>query len=192
MNLTRAALIVALAAAPGSALAQDQGSGEATSESADPAAADAWLTEDPARVLEGLWRVDEAEVGTAEDPAIGKIISISRNAVAGIASGTCTNPTFGRGIVVPEGGDPAQRQVEIFCVGEKLATIRWPDGTPSAPQAIQWSEPDIDIVLHRIAAAPPPASDGAAVSPESGDAGGDTGGDPGSDAESTEGSEGAE
>lgn len=108
--------------------------------------------DDPVTALEGLWRVDQAEVGTAEDPAIGKVIRIDRAAVASLSGGTCANPSF-----VASGPADAQKVV-IQCLGQTLATAELSAATPDT---IKWTEPNIDIVLHRITnAAVAPATAG--------------------------------
>jgi hypothetical protein len=98
----------------------------------------AWAQDDPATKLEGLWRIDQAEVGTAEDPAIGKVIRIDRAAVASLSGGTCANPTF-----VATG----VQTIEIRCLGQVLATAEVDGATPDT---VKWTEPNIDVVLHRI------------------------------------------
>ena len=141
-TLTLCALLSAVAI-PGSALAQD----------------------DPVTALEGLWRIDQAEVGTAEDSAIGKVIRIDRAAVASLSGGTCANPTF-----VATGG----QTIEIRCLGQVLATAEVDGATPDT---VKWTEPNIDVVLHRIA----DANAGGDASPNESRGAGDEGSDEGSE-----------
>jgi len=117
-----AAVLLLAFAAPGIAVAQDQ-----------PAV-------DPATALTGLWRVDKVE-GDYDTAAalIGRVMRIDRDAVASLTGGTCSNPGFAP--------DPAVGGIAVTCLGQRLATADWQAGEPDT---LQWAEPNVQAVLHRI------------------------------------------
>ena len=140
MRISRFSWIFGLALmAPSVAIAQDQ-SGDQTQ--GQPDSAPAAAPSDSVAALQGLWRVDRTEGGAAAaDSMMGRIIKIDRMAIASLSAGTCSSPAFA------SSGDATTQTVAISCVGQVLATAQWDTATPDA---VTWSEPDLQVVLHRI------------------------------------------
>jgi hypothetical protein len=125
---------------------------------AQPDQANAPVPADPVEVLHGLWHVDHAEGGAANDAMTGGILKIDRQAIASLSGGTCSSPGFAPS---PDTGDPKQVGVDITCLGQLFASARW---NTDDPDTVDWSEPDLEIVLHRVTSA-------AAQKPATGDSG---------------------
>ncbi|HVZ01337.1 MAG TPA: hypothetical protein VHA35_17645 [Dongiaceae bacterium] len=147
------------AAVPSLAGAQDAAD-QADGDQAPPQqqdAASAPAPADPVEALQGLWHVDRAEGGAASETMVGGILKIDRQAVASLSGGTCSSPGFA---AAPGSTDPEQVGVDITCLGWVLASARW---SRDDPDEVSWSEPDLDVVLHRVksaATAQQPADDG--------------------------------
>jgi hypothetical protein len=119
----------------------------------DPSTAPAPV--DPVEGLQGLWHVDHAEGAAANDTMTGSILKIDRQAITSLSAGTCSGPSFAPS---PAAGDPKQAGVDITCLGQAFASARW---NTDDPDTVDWSEPDLDITLHRVTAAvQKPAADG--------------------------------
>jgi hypothetical protein len=110
---------------------------------------------DPIEALQGLWHVDHAEGSAASEAMTGSILKVDRQAIASLAGGTCSSPGF---TPTPDATDPKQAGVDITCLGQVLASARW---NTDDPDTVDWSEPGLEVVLHRVtsAAAPQPATD---------------------------------
>lgn len=114
---------------------------------------------DPVETLQGLWHVDRAEGSAANETMRGSILKIDRQAISSLSGGTCSSPTF---IPNPDAADPKQAGVDIGCLGQALAVARW---NTDDPDTVAWSEPDLEVVLHRVksaTAAEQPADNGGA------------------------------
>lgn len=154
MTALRLLFALALTATlPSLAMAQDQ-SDEQT-EGAPPQQASAPAPSNPVDALQGLWHVDRAEGSAASDAMTGGILKVDRQAIASLAGGTCSSPGF---TPTPDATDPKQAGVDITCLGQVLASARW---NTDDPDTVDWSEPGLEVVLHRVtsAAAPQPAAD---------------------------------
>jgi hypothetical protein len=112
-----------------------------------PEEADAPAPTDPAEALQGLWHVDHAEGSAANDTMVGGILKVDRQAIASLSGGTCASPSF---TAATDAADPKQVGVDITCLGQVLASARW---NSDDPDTVDWSEPDLEIVLHRVKSA---------------------------------------
>jgi len=110
-----------------------------------PDAADA--PSDPVEALQGFWHVDHVEGSAANEAMTGSVLKIDRQAISSLASGTCSSPTF---VAKPDAADPKQTGVDIGCLGQGLAVARW---NTDDPDTVAWSEPDLEVVLHRVKSA---------------------------------------
>jgi len=159
-------LALMLVAAPSMAMAQDasddQGDQTETVQGDPPAVQGEVPPMDPVEALQGLWHVDRAEGSAADDTMVGGILKIEPQAIASLSGGTCSSPSF---TAVPSTVDSNEIGVDITCLGQPLASARW--GADS--DTVNWSEPNLDVVLHRVKTAaeqePAGASDGNYVQP---------------------------
>jgi hypothetical protein len=110
---------------------------------------------DPVEALQGLWHVDHAEGSAANDAMVGGILKIDRQAIASLSGGTCASPSFAPN---PDAADPKQAGVDITCLGQTFASAY---RNTDDPNTVNWSEPNLAVVLHRVtsAAAQKPADD---------------------------------
>jgi hypothetical protein len=133
---------------------QDQSGQQPAPEQQDQANAPA--PADPVATLQGLWHVDHAEGSAANDTMTGSILKIDRQAIASLSGGTCSSPSFSPGT---DAADPKQMAVDITCLGQAFASAHW---NSDDPNTVDWSEPGLDITLHRVtSAAQQPADDNA-------------------------------
>jgi len=119
----------------------DQGDAETQTEAAAP------TPSDPVDMLQGLWHVDHAEGGAATDTMTGGILKIDRQAISSLSGGTCSSPTFAP---APSEADPKQAGVDITCLGQVFASAYW---NTDDPNTVNWTEPNLAIVLHRVTSA---------------------------------------
>jgi hypothetical protein len=142
------ALLLA-AVLPTLAFAQDATDQPQDSDQAQPQtdAASPPVPADPVEALQGLWHVDHADGSAANDTMTGSILKIDRQAIASLSGGTCSSPGFAP---TPNAADPKQVGVDITCLGQVLASARW---NTDDPDTVDWSEPSLEIVLHRVKSA---------------------------------------
>jgi hypothetical protein len=146
------AALMLTAAVPSLAAAQDADDdpsgdqGESTDQ-AQPQPDAAAAPAGPVETLQGLWHVDRAEGSAANDTMVGGLLKVDRQAVASLSGGTCASPGF---TPAPGTGDPKQVGVDITCLGQVLASARW---NSDDPDTVDWSEPDLAVVLHRVKSA---------------------------------------
>jgi hypothetical protein len=157
-SMTALRLLFALmltATLPSLAMAQDQSDEQSEGDQTPPQQASAPAPSDPVDALQGLWHVDRAEGSAANEAMTGGILKIDRQAIASFAGGTCSSPGF---TPTPDPADPKQAGVDITCLGQVLASARW---NTDDPDTVDWSEPGLEVVLHRVtsATAPQPATD---------------------------------
>jgi len=111
---------------------------------------------DPIVALQGLWHVDRVDGSAANETMAGGILKVDRQAIASLSGGTCSGPGF---TAAPDAADPKQVGVDITCLGQVLASARW---NTDDPDTVDWREPNLEIVLHRVKSATTaekPASD---------------------------------
>jgi hypothetical protein len=142
---------------PSLALAQDDAQADG-GDQAQPARDAAATPEpvDPVDAVQGLWHVDQVEGSAANETMTGGILKVDRQAISSLSGGTCSNPGF---TASSDAADPKQVGVDITCLGQVLASARW---NTDDPDTVDWSEPDLDVVLHRVkvaTTAQQPASD---------------------------------
>jgi hypothetical protein len=165
MMLSRIALLVVLAAMPSIAHAQDQSQddpsqGSGQGQDANQVPSTPQRPADPVAALQGLWRVDKIDGSAGNDSLMGRMFRIDSAAIASMTAGTCSNPGF---TAAADPTDPNKQTVTVTCVGQTFATAAW-DATD--PDTVNWSEPNLQVVLHRVASAATlkPAADGGADS----------------------------
>jgi len=168
--------LVLTAAAPSFAVAQDatpdqsQSTDQLQDPSFDPSetnggdpipALDNAAPADPVEALQGLWHVDRAEGSAANDAMTGGILKIDRQAIASLTGGTCSSPEFATQPNESEaaGSHANGHSVDIICLGQTLAWTSW---NSDDPDTVQWNEPNLQVILHRVSTAttPKPADDG--------------------------------
>lgn len=151
MTVLRLFLALMLAAAlPSLAVAQeatDDQSQDGDQTQSQPTPDAAAVPSDPIEALQGLWHVDRAEGSAANETMTGGILKIDRQAISSLSGGTCASPTF---ISKPDATDPKQAGVDIGCLGQAFAVARW---NTDDPDTVAWSEPDLEVVLHRVKSA---------------------------------------
>jgi hypothetical protein len=136
--------------APGGDQAGDDQSGDhQTGDDQSPQSDQAAAPEpvDPAAVLQGLWHVDRADGSAANDTMVGGILKVDRQAVTSLSGGTCASPGFA---AAPAAAGPKQIGLDITCLGQILASARWSNDDPDT---VEWREPNLDVVLHRVKSA---------------------------------------
>jgi hypothetical protein len=169
MTLRLLFALVLAAALPSLARAQDDTQNQTDTEQAQPQADEAAPAEpaDPIEAVQGLWHVDQVEGSAANETTTGSILKVDRQAIASLSGGTCASPGF---TAAPDAVDPKQVGVDITCLGQVLASARW---NTDDPDTVIWSEPNLDIVLHRVKTATtaqkPASNDGDSTNDDSGE-----------------------
>lgn len=102
---------------------------------------------DPVDALQGLWHVDHVEGSAANDAMSGSVLKIDRQAIASLSGGTCSSPSF---TPAPGLADPKQAGIDITCLGQPFASAHW---NTDDLDTVDWSEPNLDVVLHRVKSA---------------------------------------
>ncbi len=98
---------------------------------------------DPVEALQGLWHIDRTDGSAANEAMVGNILKVDRQAITTLSGGTCSSPGL---TPVSDTADPKQVGVDITCLGQVLASARW---NGDDPDTVDWSEPNLEIVLHR-------------------------------------------
>jgi len=176
MMLSRIALLMLLAVAPSIADAQDQSQdaqsqdnqsqgdqaqpaqtqpdqsggqpqGSDQGQNANQAPSPPQQPADAVAALQGLWRVDKVDGSAGNDGLMGRMFRIDSAAITSMTAGTCSNPGF---TAAPDSTNANKQTVTVTCVGQTFATAAW-DATD--PDTVDWSEPNLQVVLHRVASA---------------------------------------